>query len=244
MESIVYSYSFAGHTLYYAFRFPATRYYFRPLPRKAEHADRVISVTDEAFARARALLPPESEDAYVEYRMMILRSANALLRHGCCIFHAASFLYRGKAWLLTAPSGTGKTTQYQNWEASHPGELTMISGDMPVLELREDGGVWVHPSPWNGKENIGNRISAPLGGVVYLRQGKRNELSRPPVSELLTPVFRQFLARPETEEDARALGRLADAVFSSYPVWRFVNDGTPASTEMLRSAITESKDIG
>ena len=244
MEPKVYSYPFAGHKLYYAFRCPSARYLFRPLPVEEEPAERVISVTDEQFALARSLLPEDAADGYVEYRALILLSANALLRHGCCIFHAASFLYRGRAWLLAAPSGTGKTTQYRNWETAHPGEITMISGDMPVLELREDGGVWVHPSPWNGKENIGNRISAPLGGVVYLRQGKQNELSRPPVAELLTPVFRQFMARPETEEDARALGRLVDRMFSAYPVWQFVNDGTPASTELLRTAFTDCTESG
>ena len=244
MEPKVYSYPLAGHKLYYTFRYPGTRYRFRPLPRAAEDADQVIAATDEQLAWVRSQVPPDGGDSYVEYRTMILCSANALLRHHCCIFHAASFLYQGRAWLLTAPSGTGKTTQYRNWETAHPGEITMISGDMPVLELREDGGVWVHPSPWNGKENIGNRVSAPLGGVVYLRQGKQNELTRPPVQELLTPVFRQFMARPETEEDVRTLGRLADRIFSAYPVWQFVNDGTPASTELLRAAFDESMDIG
>ena len=122
---------------------------------------------------------------------------------------------------------------------AHPGEIRMISGDMPVLEPRGDGSIWAHPSPWNGKENIGNRISAPIGGVVFLEQGKENVLSRPPVAELLRPVFCQFITRLDTEEEIRSLGCLADRMFSALPVWKLVNVGDAASTELLRSAFME-----
>ena len=195
--------------------------------------------TPERIERARPLLPPDSRNEYVEYRSLISLTAKTLLRYDCCIFHCACFVWQGYAWLLTAPSGVGKTTQYYNWRGAHPDEITMISGDMPVLERRDDGSILAHPTSWNGKENIGSRLSAPVGGVVLLEQGKKNALSRPPVSELLIPIFRQFIVRPDTEEEVHALARLLDQMFRALPFWKRVNLGDAASTELLREAFSQ-----
>lgn len=195
--------------------------------------------SSERIEDARALLPPDSRNEYVEYRSLIGLTAQALLRYDCCIFHCVSFVWRGYAWLLAAPSGVGKTTQYFNWCNAHPDEITMISGDMPVLERRDDGSIWAHPSSWNGKENIGSRLSTPVGGVVLLERGKQNVLNCPPVSELLMPIFRQFIVRPDTVEEVLALVRLLNQMFRALPFWKLINLGDAASTELLRDAFSQ-----
>lgn len=234
MGKAVYQTEYANHIVTYSFFFPATRYQFHPWPHKAEGQNYDIAVTKELIDLARTLLPEGSSDAYVEYRVLIELTARVLLKWDCCIFHAVSFIWNGYAFLLAAPSGTGKTTQYLNWERLHPGEITMISGDMPVLERRDDGSIWVYPTSWNGKENIGNRVTAPLGGIVFLKQG--NDLSISPFTpnKALLPFFEQFIVRPHTEKEILALARLMDQIIQSIPVWEMVNIGDERSTELLR----------
>lgn len=227
---------YAGHPVVFRFRQLETSLYFGRFLSLSNVKSPDVEVSDDLMARARPLNPPGTKDSYVEYRCLIALVSRFLLRYDCCIFHCASFLWRGYVWLLTAPSGTGKTTQYMNWLHAHPGEITMLSGDMPVLELREDGSIWAHPTTWNGKENIGNRFSAPVAGVVYLEQGKENVLSSASASELVMPLFRQILGNPETEEQIRAMGRILDRMLRTLPVWKLVNLGDPASTELIRSA--------
>ena len=53
-----------------------------------------------------------------------------------------------------------------------PDEITMISGDMPVLERREDGTVWAHPSPWNGKEKIGEEVPVLVTAIRQTSGGR------------------------------------------------------------------------
>lgn len=189
----------------------------------------------DRISLARTMLPADSSDAYIEYRCLIELTAKELLKYDCCIFHSVSFVWRGFAWLLAAPSGTGKTTQYLNWQRLFPNEITMISGDMPVLERRNDGTIWAHPTTWNGKENIGNRISAPVAGIVILKQGTYNDIDLISPKEAIMPFFSQFMVRPESEEEIFALTRIMDQMLCNIPVWKMVNTGDDASTKLLKN---------
>ena len=227
----------AGHPLHYCFRYDETAEYFRPWTGKPVCDENPIQVDDQLFERGRKIFRENNSDSYVEYKCLIGLTAKELLNYDCCIFHAVSFVFLEKAWLITAPSGGGKTTQYKNWKKAYPEEITMISGDMPVLEQKKDGRIWVHPSPWNGKERIGNSTSCSLGGIVFLEHAKHNEIALSEASELLTQIIRQFVVLPDTEEQIKTLFRMVDSIFSRYPVWKMPNLGDMASTEMLRNMI-------
>ncbi|MBQ3424394.1 MAG: hypothetical protein IJK63_01450 [Oscillospiraceae bacterium] len=241
----IYEMTIAGHPLRYAFLHPGTRFLLNPLPRRVEGEDCDIAVTPEKIELGRNFLPPDSSDAYVEYRCLIELTARALLPYGGCVFHAAAFAWRDRAWLLTAPPETGKTTQFLNWQRLHPGEITMISGDMPALETREDGSVWVHFSPWNGKENLFSRTSAPLGGLVLLEQGRENRIAPLSPREGVSPLLQQFMALPETEEELYAMAALLERMLRTAPAWKLINLGDDASTELLRETLlAELKERG
>lgn len=242
MEPSVFQMNYAGHVVHYAFNYPETRFRFRPLPRPASGADYDIRATAEQIEKTRSLLPPDARDGFVEFRALIGLTARELLKYDCCIFHCVSFVWQGRTFLLTAPTGTGKTTQYFNWERLFPGEITMISGDMPVLERREDGSVWAHPSPWNGKEHIGSAVCGPVAGIALLEQGNENRISPLFPRDAILPFFGQFIVRPDTEEQIRSLARLMDQMLSRIPCFRFVNRGDEASTRLLRSVLTEAAE--
>ncbi len=227
-----------GQELRYRFRYPKTVGFFRGELFPAPASEPVIYVDDDWFAKAKALNPEVSDESYLEFRALIGVTARELLAYERSILHSVSFVWRGKAFLLAAPSGTGKTTQYFNWQRLFPGEITMISGDMPVLERREDGTVWAHHSVWNGKEKIGNPIAAPIGGLVLLEQGRENRIAPLSARDAIKPLFQQFIVRPETEEQILALSRLMDALLRSVPCFKFVNRGDEASTILLRETLT------
>ena len=235
----VYEVEYAGRPVRYSFMFPLTKYYFRGFIRRAQGEEFDIRVSPELFARGRELMPEETNDAYLEYRLLIELTEQLLLDSGCCMFHAVAFTLRGRAWLLTAPSGTGKTTQFLNWQRLFPGEVEMICGDMPVLEQREDGSIWVHPTHWNGKESIGSHASARLGGIVVLEQAGENRMDRLTAHEALVPVVNQFCAAPETEEEIRTMFGMLDRMLGDHPVWKLRNLGDDASTLLLRESIAE-----
>lgn len=234
-----YQAELAGHHLLYKLHYPSTYLYLKGFTRAEVIAAgrNIISSPEEWTEWCRTQLPPDSKNGYVESRAMVWRSSLALLEWDCCVFHAVALRWRGRAFLLTAPSGTGKTTQFRNWQRLFPGEVEMICGDMPVLEPRIDGSIWVHPSPWNGKESLRGAPASPAAGLVLLEQGPENQILPMSGSEAVVRCLLQLMVRPETEDQIMAISRLLNRLLSSLPLRRMVNRGDDASTAMLREEL-------
>lgn len=235
----VYQAMYAGHPVRFAFLDPRTRQLFKFWLKPVDGASYDVMATPELLERVRPYMPENSQEYYVEYKALIGPTSEFLLQYRCCIFHAVAFLWNGRAWLLTAPSGTGKSTQFLNWRRLHPGEITMISGDMPLLEQRDDGNFWVYATNWNGKEGIGSFFSAPLGGIILLEQGKENQVESLPAREAIPALLQQFGVFFETEKEILTVCEMLDGIMSRYPAWKLVNRGDDASTELLRRTLAE-----
>ena len=230
---------YAGYPVVYRFRIPYTYRYFGSYAQQCEETSEEILLPEEIIAGRAALYPEGTKKGYIEYKELIPYTAGHLLRYKCSIFHAVSFIFRGKAWLLTAPSGTGKTTQYMNWVQLHPNEIIVISGDMPVLAMNHSRSIQVCPSPWNGKEKIGNAVSAELGGIIILNQDKSNSIRFADKKESILTLFSQFMAIPESKEEIRILSDMIQRIVAEVPIWVFSNTGTVESTMVLRQTIED-----
>lgn len=199
--------------------------------------DAFVSVPQEQIEKYRNFYEEGSSDAYIEALELCQNTANELLRFNATCFHGAAFLWRGKAWIFTAPSGTGKTTQYVLWKQLYGEEITMICGDKPFLRLDDAGKLRVYSSPWRGKENMGNDISAELGGIVYLAKSPENTLLRLTPKEAMIPLYTQFLSRKETEEYAEKILEIESVMLQQIPVYFFRNDGTPDSARLCHDTL-------
>ena len=214
---------------------PGTAERFRGRLIEAEGEPDVFE-TEEFFEKAKRLMPDEGPEG-AEFRSLICLTSKLLLPHGCCFFHSVSFVMDGLAWLLSAPSGVGKSTQFFNWQRQFPREIRMISGDMPLVEASERG-IIAHPSPWNGKERFGDpNLYAPIGGIVILEQGGEDRIETIGVAEAVYRMLPQFIVLLETEDEVRALCAIVDRLLRSVPVMKLVNRGGAESTALLRSEL-------
>ena len=152
--------------------------------------------------------------------------------------HGVAFIWRGQAWLLTALSGTGKTTHYIQWKRQYGGEISIINGDKPVLDFSDEG-ISVHPSPWRGKENMGSMRSAPLGGIIMLKQGQENAMRRVEPKEAVAELFMQFLFTRSTPLDVRRVCALEERLLQTVPVWQLVNRGDEASARLCHDTLAK-----
>lgn len=175
--------------------------------------------------------------SYWAHLLLSLKVSDALLPYGRAIFHAAAFRWRGRALLLTGESGVGKTTQYLLWKLLYGDAVQMINGDKPLLSFAGDG-IWVHPSPWTGKEGMGQPIAAPLGGIVLLRQGPTDHIRRLTAEESAGPLRAQLLV----SRDGSAVQQMAERLAREVPVWLLTNRGGEASARLCRAALERSLD--
>ena len=123
----------------------------------------------------------------------------------------------------------------------------MINGDKPLFECRDDSSVWVHSSPWRGKEKLGRPdMHAPLGGILLLEQGDHNEIRRLTPEEAVLPLFVEFVSYPECEDQIRGQAQILRQVLDTVPVWKLVNLGDEASARLtqqtLENYLEDAKD--
>lgn len=191
-----------------------------------------LHVTDREKVLYHERYPEDPWTAEAENKLMIMLVSDRLLFSDRIIFHSAAFSWKGRAWLLAAPSGTGKTTQYRNLKELYGDGIGIICGDNPILHLRDDL-IMVHPSPWNGKENYGGGREAPLGGIILLSQSGENSIRRIPPEEAVIPVFLDLHSFARTPEHIRKLLKQEEKLITSVPVWLFENTGTLESTQLM-----------
>lgn len=114
-----------------------------------------------------------------------------------------------------------------------------MNGDKPVISAEGDM-IRVYPSPWKGKERLGDdSLTAPLGGIVFLEQGKENKITKLSPYESAIPILSRFLCTVETEETVRRMCRLEERILESVSVWRLVNTGDLESTAFVHKALLE-----
>lgn len=244
MEQNAFSLTLGGVTVTCHAHYSQTAACFGPFRQPPQSGVPIAAVSAEALALAReqAYSGLWLEDFALEYNELAARVSEALLPFDRCLFHGTAFLWRGRAYLFTAPSGTGKTTQYVLWKLLYGEEIRILNGDKPVLEFRDGGEIWVHPSPWAGKENMNRPESAPLGGVIYLSQGQENTVCLMPPKEAVVPLFFQFLITADTEDTVRLACRLEERLLNAVPVWHMENRGDEASARLCHNTILQYEE--
>ena len=128
---------------------------------------------DEAVADVRAFIRWDDRFAKTALSSMLrIVFAQAILPHGAVSVHASVVVNDGKGFLFMGKSGTGKSTHSGLW-LKHIEGSWLLNDDNPMLRLTE-GGVRVYGSPWSGKTHCYRNESAPVAGIVRLKQAPRN----------------------------------------------------------------------
>ncbi len=103
------------------------------------------------------------------------------------LMHASVIRCRGKGYLMTAPSGTGKSTHTKLWY-DHILGCDLMNDDNPVVRVIDHEAI-VFGSPWSGKTPCYRRIEAPVGAIVRLYQKPENSIRRMEVMEAFTQML-------------------------------------------------------
>ncbi|MBQ6927246.1 MAG: hypothetical protein IJQ36_02935 [Oscillospiraceae bacterium] len=138
----------------------------RDLDREREKSDRERTL--------EGLAPRSYADEYLETLAVYRKIAAALLEKDVLLFHGSVMAYAGKAYLFTAPSGTGKTTHCRLWLSQIPG-THVLNGDKPLLRIEEDR-VLACGTPWQGKEHYGRNEILTLEAICILTRDSTNHI--------------------------------------------------------------------
>lgn len=133
--------------------------------------------------------------------------------------HASAVVLDGKAYLFTAPSGTGKSTHTQLWlQEFGPERAQILNDDKPAIRL-ENGCFYVWGTPWSGKEDLSMNRRFPLAGICLLERGEENIITRCDGVRALFALTQQTY-RPTSQDEMHLLMTLMDRLLRQVPVYR------------------------
>jgi hypothetical protein len=131
--------------------------------------------------------------------------------------HGASISYDDKAYLFTAPSGTGKSTHIRLWKKYLGEKVKIVNGDKPFLSIENNTPI-IYGTPWAGKERWHRNCSEHLAGICFIQRGFTNTICMLKPEESLSLLFKQVYM----PDDAVAVGHtleLLDALIRNVPLY-------------------------
>lgn len=162
--------------------------------------------------------------------------ARKLLEHDGSYLHASAVVLEGKAYLFSAPSGTGKSTHTEKWCRLFG--ATYLNDDKPAL--RWVNGTWIaYGTPWSGKNDLSSPEGVPLGGIAFVRRGEENSIRRLSASQALPLFMSQSLWRLATPEAMDKQLLLADAILQQIPMWELTCRNDDEAAYVSRNAMVE-----
>ena len=185
-------------------------------------ADMSVSVTAEDIfnekiknireAQLEGLPVVDYPDSYLETLAVYRKIVTKMLDFDTFLMHGAVVAVGDKAWLFTAPSGTGKTTHINLWLNNIPGSY-VVNGDKPLIHIGDE--CTVYGTPWAGKEGMNQNIGVKLCGIVVLNRGAENHIEKVSMTQIL-PVLIQQSYRPkeriELEKTLSLLSRMGKKI--------------------------------
>ncbi len=144
------------------------------------------------FRRATVALRGETfaQRAFGLNNAMMLAYAFAGADKGLLLMHASVIRCDGRAYMMTAPSGTGKSTHTRLWYDNIPG-CDLMNDDNPVVRIIGDETI-VYGSPWSGKTPCYRNIQAPAGAIVRIQQRPENSIQKLSPVEAFTMLLPQM----------------------------------------------------
>ena len=197
--------------------------------------DFTVEVTDDDLLRESELAEEPTENEYLEYVAVYRKIADKLTEYGGAVFHGAALDVGGKAYIITARSGVGKTTHIRLWLEKFGDKVSVLNGDKPIL--REiDGKIYVAGTPWNGKEGYGKRGTLPLCAIAFLERDAENSYKKLTASDGLVRFMGQIYMNKDNPLALTGTLKLADKVLSAVPLYEFRCNMDISAAEMAACA--------
>lgn len=227
--------------------FQSTKEYCRPYLTEKD-PDFFVHVTREDLVFAQMLLDKEADgeglkrrqfkEPFLERITIQRRVADYLLNHNTLMLHGSTVAVDGRAYLFTAPCGTGKSTHTRLWRALFGERAVMVNDDMPFLQITSDG-VLAYGSPWSGKHGLASNVCVPLQGICLLHRGCENVINLAKPKDLIG-VLRQQVHVPIDEALAQKAFSLVDALAQGVSLWEMNCNKALDAAQVAYSAMSRN----
>ena len=159
-----------------------------------------------------------------------------MLAHGLLTFHGVLMEYEGNGIIISAASGTGKTTHARLWRDLR--RALIINGDRAVCAKTAEG--WTgYGLPWSGTSGEQINRSVAIRALVVLRRGETNEAHRISALEAFHQVFAHVLYPSWDKALAEKMMDLLESFLRDVPIFLLSCRPDAESVDVLHDALDE-----
>jgi len=185
--------------------------------------------------------PHLSEDS-CEYLSTGSSFYTQLLRYNGMLLHSSAVVVDGRAYLFSAPCGTGKSTHTKLWLQVFGDRAQILNDDKPALRL-VDGQFYAYGTPWSGKYDCSANLRVPVAGICVLRRGVVNKIE--PFGGF--PAIHAILEQTTRSRNAAFMENmlsLLDTLLKTVPVWKMECNMDPEAARVSYRAMSgNAKEI-
>lgn len=186
----------------------------------------------EGFLRQKQHENPHLSLDECEYIWTGAEFYRRLLDYDGFMLHASALAYEGRAYLFSAPCGTGKSTHAGLWQQHFgTGKVGIINDDKPALRCI-DNSFYVYGTPWSGKSGYSLNVKLPLQAICFLEQCTHNWIKKLESKAVLKLILNQTL-RPHELQSMDNLLVLLDKLIRQIPIYKM---GCTISSEAVNMA--------
>lgn len=133
---------------------------------------------------------PEMTRSEWEYMLYGNEFYRNLINYDGMLLHASAVVVDGRAYLFSAPCGTGKSTHTALWLRLFGDRAYIINDDKPAIRICNDE-FYVYGTPFSGKHDISRNTRAKLGGICFISQAAENKIYPMPPNEIIVSMLDQ-----------------------------------------------------
>ena len=162
-----------------------------------------------------------------------------LLNFGGVFLHASAVVYDDKAYLFSAPSGTGKSTHTSLWLELLGDKAYILNDDKPAIRVLKSG-IFAYGTPFSGKHDISVPKAVRLGGICFISRGEEDKVSLMDKREAVFKMYHASLRKLDEAQLDKELEILQNIVLN-VPVYSMECTPTINSAKIAVEIMTKGE---
>jgi len=199
-------------------RFDYTKEYLKDYLSNTTSCEFEVAIDDDMLAHEKQITVEKLPEHYYEITAILRSICSVVLeKYNGFFLHCSCFELDSNAYVITAKSGTGKSTHARLFRQYFGDKITMINDDKPIVRLIDNEFI-IYGTPWNGKHSISNNIKAPIKAIFYLNRSKENKVERCDAFSAMTKLLTQTVL-PNDKTSMNILLDMLEKLVSNTPVF-------------------------